>query len=83
MKALKKTLVILAVAFVVAGMSSSTQAHCGSCGTEDKRAHGDEHKKGACVKCEHAKNCEAEDCKDAAHQAKCTCPKKQEEKELD
>ena len=79
MGTLKKSLVVLAVAFAVAGTVSPVLAGCGSCGAEKKHKH--EHKVEACVKCEHAKACSAQDCDNAAHEAACTCVKTEEKKE--
>ena len=86
MTSLKKGLIILAVGFAMGTTANIAQANCGSCGTEKPHKHkaGEKHgekvKKVACVKCAHGKVCTAEDCKDKAHNAKCTCPAKKEKK---
>ncbi len=76
METIKRSMVVLAVAFTLAGTAHLALADCGICGTEAKH----DHKKDACVRCEHEKACQdAENCTDPAHSAECTCPDKQKE----
>ncbi len=83
MTSLKKLLIICAIGFAVGTTANLAQANCGTCGTEKEHKHvdGEEGKTEACVKCAHGKVCTAEDCKDEAHNADCTCPAKEEKKE--
>lgn len=78
MKTFTKFLAVFTVAFAIASTSHVVQAGCGSCEEkqEHKHDHDHKHKKNSCVKCEHAKSCDVQDCDDPAHQAECVCPKK-------
>ena len=83
MATLKKALVALAVACAVAGTSNLVRAHCGSCGLEETHPPDHTHEKDVCVRCEHEKACDADDCRDAAHYAQCTCHKAQDDENSD
>ena len=78
MKLLKKLLVALTVTLTMFGTANLALAHCGQCGIGGSAEHDHDHGSKACVKCEHEKSCAVEACDHAAHNAKCTCPKKEE-----
>ena len=87
MVSFKKILFILTLGFAVGTSTSFVHASCGNCKADKKHEHdhghdhNHDHSKKACVKCDHEKSCSLEDCKDEAHKADCTCPKKEEKTE--
>jgi len=81
MEKLKKALVAVAIVLAIAGTSNLVQANCGTCGTEEAHPHEHADTEALCVRCEHAKVCDAYDCKEAAHFAQCTCAKSHEDED--